>query len=228
LLRKKKKHKTVCTVATMAENNPDEDFVTETLRRMKNLNKHYGIPKISDINQWFSTEKATVNYLIDEGIAKLPKECGHCATQVLRLYCDSGRVRCPKCQWQVAIFKGSFFDKVYGGRRQLMLFLYHWLCGATASQLGLYTGWSRGKVYQWTRNVEELVCTVVMGTEEQIGGEGIVVEIDESKFGKRKYHRGHPVEGAWVFGGVERTPERCIFLVQVEKRDKETLLPLIK
>jgi hypothetical protein len=65
----------VCTVATtMAENNPDEDFVTETLRRMKNLNKHYGIPKISDINQWFSTEEATVNYLIDEGIAKLPKE----------------------------------------------------------------------------------------------------------------------------------------------------------
>ncbi|ORZ04741.1 hypothetical protein BCR42DRAFT_444039 [Absidia repens] len=26
-------------------------------------------------------------------------------------------------------------------------------------------------------------------------GERIIVEIDESKFGKVKYHRGHPVEG---------------------------------
>ena len=36
------------------------------------------------------------------------------------------------------------------------------------------------------------------------GGEGEVVKIDESKFGKRKYHRGHYVKGQWVFGGTER------------------------
>jgi hypothetical protein len=29
------------------------------------------------------------------------------------------------------------------------------------------------------------------------------VQIDESKFGKRKYNRGHRVEGVWVFGMVE-------------------------
>jgi len=38
-----------------------------------------------------------------------------------------------------------------------------------------------------------------------IGGEGIVVEIDESKFGKRKYSRGHKVDGVWVLEIVERT-----------------------
>ena len=60
-----------------------------------------------------------------------------------------------------------------------------------------------------------------------IGGEGIVVEIDEAKLGKRKYNRGHWVEGVWILGGVERTPERRTFFVPVEDRSAETLLPLI-
>ena len=33
-----------------------------------------------------------------------------------------------------------------------------------------------------------------------LGGEGKVVEIDESKFGKCKYDRGRRADGCWVFG----------------------------
>jgi len=53
------------------------------------------------------------------------------------------------------------------------------------------------------------------------------MEIDESKFCRRKYHRGHRVEGQWIFGGIERESGLC-FLVPVERRDKGTLLSLIK
>lgn len=60
-----------------------------------------------------------------------------------------------------------------------------------------------------------------------IGGPGSIVEIDESKFGKRKHHRGHRVEGQWVFGGVERSTGR-VFMVPVERRDKATLLAVIR
>lgn len=56
----------------------------------------------------------------------------------------------------------------------------------------------------------------------------IVVEVDESKFGKRKYHRGHRVEGVWVVGGVERTEERKMFLVSVPDRCKDTLHLILK
>ena len=57
----------------------------------------------------------------------------------------------------------------------------------------------------------------------KIGGKNIIVEVDESKFGKRKYHKGHRVEGVWIFGMVERTKERRIHLIAVEDRTALTL-----
>jgi len=38
---------------------------------------------------------------------------------------------------------------------------------------------------------------------DSLGGTGKVVEIEEGKFGKRKYARGHAIDGQWVFGGFE-------------------------
>ena len=54
------------------------------------------------------------------------------------------------------------------------------------------------------------------------------IEIDESLFGKkRKYHRGLGNQNLWVFGMVERNTRNSV-LQFVERRDKETLLPIIK
>jgi transposase-like protein len=53
------------------------------------------------------------------------------------------------------------------------------------------------------------------------------VEIDERKFGRRKYHRGHPVKGQWVFGGVERE-SGATFLVPVKDRTADTLMVIIR
>ena len=54
------------------------------------------------------------------------------------------------------------------------------------------------------------VCEVALfERREKIGGPGKLVQIDESKIGKRKYHRGHVVEGQWVFGGIEEESRKC-------------------
>ena len=54
-----------------------------------------------------------------------------------------------------------------------------------------------------------------------------MVEIDESKFGKRKYHRGDRVDGVWVIGGVERTKQRRVFLTTVSDRTASTIADII-
>ena len=40
----------------------------------------------------------------------------------------------------------------------------------------------------------------VFKRSRKIGGVGKAVEIDESKFGHRKYHVGRLIKGQWVFG----------------------------
>lgn len=55
----------------------------------------------------------------------------------------------------------------------------------------------------------------------------MIVEIDESKFWKRKYNVGRVGDGQWVFGGI--CPEmRSTFVVPVDKRDKNTLLSVFR
>jgi transposase-like protein len=79
----------------------------------------------------------------------------------------------------------------------------------------------------WFRCCREEVSRFVRSESEMIGGVGKVIEVDESKFGRRKYRRSRYVKGQWVFGGVERGSGRT-FLETVNDRSAETLIELIK
>lgn len=75
------------------------------------------------------------------------------------------------------------------------------------------------------REVLEHWCT--NNSASQLGGPGKIVEIDEAKFGKRKYNRGRIVDGVWLFGGFERDSNN-IFVKMVPNRNSKTLLEVIK
>ena len=67
----------------------------------------------------------------------------------------------------------------------------------------------------------------VVKNSKKIGGPDCIVEIDESKFGRRKYNVGCLIEGQWVLGGICRDT-REFFVVPVPERNRETLLCVIK
>ncbi|GFU73995.1 hypothetical protein TNCV_1641221 [Trichonephila clavipes] len=48
--------------------------------------------------------------------------------------------------------------------------------------------------FMFCRGLYECGCE-----QRKIGGVNVIVEIDESKFGKMKYGKGKPVDGKWVF-----------------------------
>ncbi|KAL4702457.1 hypothetical protein ACJJTC_018844 [Scirpophaga incertulas] len=58
----------------------------------------------------------------------------------------------------------------------------------------------------WYSYCREAVVVYEIEKEEErpmIGGPGKIVQMDESKFGKRKYNRGRQIEGHWIIGMIE-------------------------
>ncbi|KII66138.1 hypothetical protein RF11_11955 [Thelohanellus kitauei] len=96
---------------------------------------------------------------------------------------------------------------------------YFWLSSANNKQIETYTGHCKSTVTHYKTFLRPLVSD---------RGENVIVEIDETKMGKNKHHRGHSVDGAWVLGGVERTEEHRVFLVYVSDRTEATLLGIIR
>ena len=111
---------------------------------------------------------------------------------------------------------------------EIVELLYLWANGFTISEIEHELKISHRTIVEWTMYFREACTTLVMESGNQIGGPGVHVEIDESKFGKRKYYRGHKVEGQWVFGGRETKDTRKVFMIPVANRKKTTLLPLIE
>ena len=81
-------------------------------------------------------------------------------------------------------------------------------------------------VTDWRQFVRETMAVYLQDNSQKIGGPDKIVEIDESKFCKRKYHRGHRVQGQWIFGGVERGSiqfNSILFTFRVSYTGKHTI-----
>ena len=87
--------------------------------------------------------------------------------------------------------------------------------------------WSPNTVVDWKQFMREICIEELLANPEPLGGPGKIVEIDESKFGKRKYNRGRLLTGQWVFGLLEKGTDNVV-LFSVPDRSIVTLLPIIQ
>lgn len=82
-------------------------------------------------------------------------------------------------------------------------------------------------IVNWKNYVRDIYAEYFIAHPLRIGGPGHVVEIDESAFVRRKHNVGRVVNTQWVFGGLD-TETRDGFLVAVNARDANTLLPILQ
>ena len=131
------------------------------------------------------------------------------------------------CQTVKSIRDGSFFSMSRLPLRTTLKLMYRWSVTDQVSKTVKECGVSQRVLVDWYNFCRDVCSQYFMDHPVTIGGPGKIVEIDESKFGRRKYNRGRVVDGHWVFGGVERGTRKA-FMVEVADRSKNTLLPIIQ
>lgn len=178
-----------------------------------------------------------IDWLMEEGLLAKSRICSVCGDDLKLVYCEDRsdglkwecrrRVDGKRHKVEMSIRAGSWFAQSKMTLEEILKYSYWWTQELDQAQIRHELGLATHTGVDWDSFCREVCEISLMEDSESIGGEGKVVQIDESKFGKRKYHRGHHVEGQWVFGGIENDSRKC-FLIAVEKRDEQTLLPIIK
>lgn len=190
-----------------------------------------------DIYEFCKNRRFLIDWLQTKGLlGNFNGLCDHCSEGSLHLvedksYSKDGVVwRCTnrKCNKKVSVREGSWFSGSHLLLEQIVKLTYYWVYDLPNDFISreLRIG-SDHTVVDWKNFSREVCLSILKLDNEKIGGPGRTVEIDESKFGKRKYHRGKRVDGVWVFGGIERETKKCFFEV-VEDRSANTLIPIIK
>ena len=96
-----------------------------------------------------------------------------------------------KCKKKVSIHAGSWFEGHNLTLEQIILITYFRVYGVDQEFVKNELGISNQTIVDWYNFSREVCSCILEKDNEKVGGPGIVVEIDESKLSKRKYHRGH-------------------------------------
>jgi hypothetical protein len=104
-----------------------------------------------------------------------------------------------------------------------MLLGYLWLNKIKVTIAATITGIRKHTICNFYEYFRQLVSNAIDLEDVIIGGNDIIVEIDETKLRKKDGEKG-----IWVIGGVEHTPERKIFLVEIKERSAALLTHIIK
>ena len=138
------------------------------------------------------------------------------------------RRTCRAVRPTISPLRNTFFDEIKLPILKALRLMVCWFFGIKVSKASVHCevdGRTAVDFYSFCREV----CRVVSAhDQEQVGGPGDIVEIDESHLFTRKNHRGRMLRRAiWVFGGISRLTKKR-FAVQVRRRDRATLWPIMQ
>lgn len=184
---------------------------------------------IYDLQQILYDDAAAKSYLLSRRVFYESLECPTCGSLMSRVV-NRWAFRCMArtCDIQRSLSSHTFFSGTALRPNQILLLARLWLSKISVSSAISLTGHSPNTVVKFWGHFRKLVASTLEESDVLIGGPDVIVEVDESKLGKRKYNRGHHVDGVWVVVGVERTAARRVFVVPVQSRDGGTLQEIVR
>jgi transposase-like protein len=149
--------------------------------------------------------------------------------QKLNRAIDGITFRCTKCKKRISIRTGTYWVDSNLTARQIILLLYFWANKATNAQISEYIDISPRVCVDYLNFIREICSWKILQESKQLGGEGQIVQLDESVIYKPKYNlgAGFKTPAKWIFALYDVT-RKIAYVEFVEKRNAETLLPIIK
>jgi len=203
----------------------------------RRLLRRDGAPNRMFLTLLFTRHELAIEFLKDVGLIPSRVQCNICERDMTwtadPTRNDGFRWRCRRsvarvrCRGTASIRDGSWFRLSNLTLLEIISITYDILRRDSAQQIENELDLSYHTVADWGMFCRETMLEFLEGSSQKIGGPNKIVEIDESKIGRRKYNRGYPVQGQWVFGGVERGSGRT-FLVPVPDRTADTLTALVR
>lgn len=180
-------------------------------------------------------QRLTVEFAQKNSLIASRRYCtGQCHQQMnlsKRDNSDGFAWRCFKCRKEKSIRYGSFFQDSRIPLGKAIYLIYFWSIDMTLKMARRELNLNQVTMVDWYRFCRDIVYFHFENLEDDqtmIGGEGKIVEIDESLFAKRKFHRGREVQQIWMFGGIERSKTEFKFFVEiVPNRTELTLVEVI-
>ena len=184
----------------------------------------------------FWDRSIAMQFLMDVGLLRSKVQCDTCSRDMTwsvdHIIPEGFRWRCRRkvagvqCSESKSIKHDSRFQQSNLTFQEILRISYDIVRREPAHQIQQDYRLTSHIVADWGMFCREAMLVFMEGCSEKIGGSNNTIETDESKFGRRKYRRGHHVKAQWVFGGVERGSGRT-FLVPVPDRTADTLMAII-
>lgn len=127
------------------------------------------------------------------------------------------------CKTRFSCFKNTLFVGIRFSPLTIIKTLDMWLEAVPFDLIAQISNVSRSTVSSICKKLRSHnVLGQYLINITKLGGKNSIIEIDESKTGKRKFNRGHRIEGVWVVGALERATKKLI-LKPILKRDVKSL-----
>ncbi|KAH7705282.1 hypothetical protein AAVH_27515 [Aphelenchoides avenae] len=212
------------------------------------------------LTEFTLNEEKALEFIEELGLLPKSRECGYCRRDMsIKKSKKTGqfgsfvcKVRgCQKRDKEFPRAKNTWFSGVHLKPAQLFSIMYSFCRGESYEQAVLEAAtdahllrenqlsMSHQTISDWYSFCREMVVNHyhdLIKEKPPIGGPGSIIEIDESKFGRRKYNRGRRVHGHWVVGMIDKETKDLRLVIcpwcPIERpdgwRDADALLPMIQ
>lgn len=224
----------ITTMAGRPRRTPE--YIVPAANILSNRAIRHEVWRQIDLYPRIDTPQHCLEWLAERKLVRNNVDCpgclNPCRKSVRNALQDGFKWRCQRCHFEQGMRTDSFFKDSRITLRDAIMMMYFWAADLPQSFMTRELAVSKKTAIDWMKKFRKICYTQMAANPPLIGGQDangdpIIVEIDESKYFHRKYHRGRLTEGHWVFGVIDRSDGTCMMKV-VPNRKRATLEPLIE